>query len=466
MRFGTTVAQSVRSLAGNPVRSGLTVLGVVIGIAAVIAVVGLGKGLQQMVAGSLSALDANRITVTATDPSRPVSQRQMGDGGGPPAGGPGMGDAGAGSGGASTGASGGFQFATTTPSITPADITAMAAVPGVAAVSPDSSQRLDVATVPLAAQATGYDVVGVAAPYAEMKDYEVATGTWLTPAQVADSAAVVVLGAQAANELFPAGDAVGQTIYVADQPMSVVGVLASETTSAASGPATTPGAPPAGGDPRNNPDQKLFTGYLQWATLTGASAYSSVIVDATSEDAVAGTSAELDALVRSNHGIAADANADVTVSTAADVLAARSQITSGFTSTLTGIAAVSLLVGGIGIMNIMLVTVTERTREIGLRRAVGAKSRTIAGQFLTEAVVLTLIGGILGLGLGYLLGNSVTSWLPSLPGARGGQAVSAVMDPHVALLAVGISVAIGVVFGLFPAVRAARLDPAMALRRE
>lgn len=483
MKFGSTVAQSFRSIFGNPVRSGLTVLGIVIGIAAVIAMVGLGKGLQQSVAGSLSSLNAKQITVNSQDPTRPVSERSGGfgggagggDGGGPPAAAAGGGGAGgasaapSASASSSTGASGQgssgnsgagggrFNFAATTPTVTAADVAAIAALPGVAAVSPNASKQLDVTTTANATTAAGYDVFGVGSSYAQIRNLTMASGTWLTQEQVSSAAAVAVLGSQAASTLFPNGDAVGKQVYIANTPTTVVGVLAATASTAGPGP-----------DPRNNPDQNVYTGYLYWSKLTGTTTYSGALVDATSEDQVASVATAITTTLNANHRIAAGANSDTRVTTAADILAARTRITGSFTTALTGIAAVSLLVGGIGIMNIMLVTVTERTREIGLRRAVGAKGRNILAQFLSESVILTLIGGVLGLGLGWLLGRAAGSLLTGVPGTGGprGQTVQAVMDPQVALLAVGVAVAVGIIFGLFPAIRAARLDPAGALRYE
>ncbi|MGV1037179.1 MAG: ABC transporter permease [Candidatus Nanopelagicales bacterium] len=429
MKFFSTIGQSLRSIFGNPVRSTLTVLGIVIGIAAVIAVVGLGKGLQNTVSSNLSSLNANQITVTSQDPNQPTAER----GGGRSGGGP-----------------GGFRFSNTAPTITAGDLAAIQKLPNVAAVSPNGSKQLDVTTKPNASQATGYDVLGTSAQYPSIQNLTVASGAWMTAPQVASGADVVVLGSTAAVQLFPSGSPVGKTIYIAGKPLKVIGTLANVDDAA---------------DPRSDPNQSLFTGYVRWAKLSANTAYPSLLVTGSTEDQVPALATSITSLLQTRHETAAGANPDVSVVTASEVLKARSQITNGFTTTLAAIAAISLLVGGIGIMNIMLVTVTERTREIGLRRAVGAKARNILAQFLTEAVMLTLMGGIIGLALGYVLGGAVGGLLTSVPGSRG-QSVAVVLDPSVALLAVSIAVVVGVIFGLFPAIRAARLDPATALRHE
>ncbi|MFI0433751.1 MAG: ABC transporter permease, partial [Candidatus Nanopelagicales bacterium] len=254
------IKQSLRSLAGNPVRSVLTVLGVVIGIAAVIAVVALGKGLQQSVSSSITSLNPERITLTSQDPARQTAERAPGMGG-PPDGGGGAGQR------------GGFSFNDTQASITAADVTALSSVEGVVAVSPEATTQLDVATTAGASTATAYQVTGVASSYAQMKDLTVATGAWLTPEQVTGTASAVVLGSDAAAELFGSGPAVGQTIYISDQPMTVVGVLAATATAQPAGGAGGPGGGPgAPGGPVGNADSKIFTGYLEWASITGAAA--------------------------------------------------------------------------------------------------------------------------------------------------------------------------------------------------
>jgi putative ABC transport system permease protein len=392
----------------------------------VISLVALGRGLQEQVASRLGELDAAVVTVTSADPQRPTAQAAPSG----PGGGAGLGR-------------GRFSFEPSQPTLTADDVSAIAGLDGVTAVSPASEAQLDVAADAGASSATAYTVVGVSGDYPEVAGLALQAGQWLS-----GDDDEVVLGAQAADELFD-GRAVGRTLAVAGEELSVVGVLAD------------------GGveNPRSAPDGRLFTDAGAWRDLAGSEAFDSVQVRAADADSVADLVPALEATLRSSHGLEADANPDFTVVSNSQVLQARSDVVSGFSTTLTGIAAISLLVGGIGIMNIMLVTVTERTREIGLRRAVGAKSRHILAQFLTESVVLTGIGGLLGLAVAYLFGSQIASFVSVGP-QRFTSGASAVIDSGIVVLAVGIAVLVGVLFGLFPAMRAARLDPAEALRHE
>lgn len=423
-----TLRTALRSIMHTPLRSFLTILGVVIGIAAVISLVGLGRGLQQQVTGRISDLGATRLTVSSVDPERPTAQRGRG---------------------------GRASFRNQDrPTLTAGDYTAIASLPGVAAATPDDLQQIDVASDAGARTAAAYQLRGVDVAWTALSSANVAAGSFLTAEQVQAKQLVVVLGARAATELFARSDPVGKKITVGGRSMTVVGVLGSDGRR----------------NPRTSVDGQIFTPWTSWLSLTGRPALSTLTVRAVDEDAVAGVQSDANQVLSQRHQVGPSGNPDFSVTSATDLLRARTEVTAGFSAALTGIAAISLLVGGIGIMNIMLVTVTERTREIGLRRAVGAKSRHILGQFLTEAVVLTGLGGLAGLALGYLLGKRLGTWLPALTGAGGsrnaGRPIEASFDPQIAILAIGISVLVGLVFGLSPAIRAARMDTATALRHE
>lgn len=434
MSVFSMIKQSLSSIWHNGFRSFLTVLGIVIGIAAVISLMGLGKGLQESVTSSLGDLGTTSVTVSSADPERQTAERESGGGGG--------------HGGGPSGP-GGFTFGGSDPTITVGDYEQILATPGVAAASPADKKQLDLTKKKDAPTATAYDVLGVDSSYESIKDLTVADGAFLTQEQVDNKKRVVVLGAAVAEEFYGSKNPVGKDLYLSDQAFSVVGVL----------------APDDGDDLRNNTDDQIMTGFERWLMLLDADAFATVSVLAIDEDSVEEVVNQIEAGLTAAHAISDGDNPDFAVTSSASLLETRSDIVGGFTNTLTGIAAISLLVGGIGIMNIMLVTVTERTREIGLRRAVGAKSRHILAQFLTESVVLTTIGGLIGLAIGYMFSTRISSLISFGPPGRMSDITTAI-DPQIAILAVGISVAVGIIFGMFPAFRAARLDPATALRYE
>jgi putative ABC transport system permease protein len=433
MKITALLAQSFRSIWNNKVRSSLTVLGIVIGIAAVIALVGLGNGLQASVTDKIGGLGITKVTVRSQTPGALTAERQRGPGGG----------------------KGGFVFGGgNVETLTKADYQTVKNTADIKAASPEGSTQTDVALTANADTASAYQLYGVDSDYFDIQDYKVGSGSLLTGAQVDSSEAVAVLSHQAAEQLFPSIDnPVGQKVYIKDTEFTVTGVLAEPEQQAAGGPIMTSGG--AGG---------IYTGYNKWQEVTGKEKFSSIVADASSEEAVEKAADAIKTSLLSAHGITDENKSDVAINTNKSLLDTASDVTGSFTTTLAGIAAISLVVGGIGIMNIMLVTVTERTREIGLRRAVGAKTRHILLQFLLESVMLTMIGGILGLIAGIGFSQYAGQLLAAAPGM--GDGVQAVIDGGTVLMAVGVSALIGIVFGLFPAIKATRLDPVEALRYE
>ena len=454
MKVTALIKQSLKSIASNKVRSSLTILGIVIGIAAVISLVGLGKGLQSNVQNSISNLGTTDITIQSQDPERQTSQRGPG-GGGMPAGGGGM--------------RGGFTFGGgNTASITLDEYEFIKTHDGIALASPSESSQVAVTKSTESDMASQYQLYGVDTDYLELNDLEITEGSMLTQTQIDNGETVVLIGTDAAEELFEGESAVGKTILFDDVEYTIVGVIGQQESDneAQSGPMGGIRGGPGG---VGRVTSSFVTGYKTVLAKTGSEKLSSASARAESEEVVEQVASAIEAQLLENRGVTEADKATVAVTTSEDLLSTVSSVATSFTSTLTGIAAISLLVGGIGIMNIMLVTVTERTREIGLRRALGAKSRHIVYQFLLEALLLTLIGGLIGVGIGVAFGSNVTNLVSTGFGGGiggGGQSTQVVIDFSTILLAVGISMGIGIVFGLFPALKASRLDPVEALRYE
>ena len=443
MKITALIKQSLKSISSNKVRSSLTILGIVIGIAAVISLVGLGKGLQSNVQNSISSLGTTDITIQSQDPERQTSQREPGGGGGMPGGGGGM--------------RGGFNFGGgNTASITIDEYVFIKNHDDITLASPSESTQVAVTKSEDSDMASQYQLYGVDTDYFELNDLEITDGAMLTQAQIDNGDKVVLIGKDAAEELFTDESAVGKTILFDETEYTIVGVVGQkESEDEQSGQ---PGGMRGGPGGVGRVTSSFVTGYKTWLTQTDGEKLSSVSARAKNEDVVEEVASAIETKLF-----------DVAVTTSEDLLSTVSSVATSFTSTLTGIAAISLLVGGIGIMNIMLVTVTERTREIGLRRALGAKSQHIVYQFLLEALLLTLIGGLVGVGIGIAFGSNVTSLISTGFGGRmgaGGQSTQVVIDLSTILLAVGISMGIGILFGLFPALKAAKLDPVEALRYE
>jgi len=397
---------ALAGLSANKLRSALTTLGILIGVGSVILLVAVGNGSSQSVQNAISSLGATSITVLHTQGS----------------------------------ASGNSSSSASTAFAEPKDLTvqdaqALAAADGVASASPvvSTSQTLSNGGT----SDTGVSVTGTYPSYFSAENDTISQGAYFTQQQVDKAQAVVVLGSQAATDLFGTTNPVGQSVLVAGIPFTVVGVLASKGSSGLGSADNTAIAP-------------LTT--VQ-AKLTGFGTLNNIVVLAKSAGQVSAVEGQVTSVLDQRHG-ETSADADFSVFSASTVLSTASSTSHTFTVLLGAVAAISLLVGGIGITNIMLVTVTERTREIGIRKAIGATPGVILAQFLTEATLLSMIGGLLG-----VLAGVVGSRFQVV-------GVKPVIVPFSIPLALGFSVVIGLFFGGFPANRAAGMRPADALRYE
>ncbi len=410
MNFLETLRTSWNSIRSHRLRSGLTMLGILIGISAVILTVGLGLGTQQQVGAQISALGSNLLIVS---PGSSTS---------------------------TTGVRGGFGSAST---LTTADAEALAS--SVAAPDIGAIAGVKTSSLPLTNGSANWttSVVGSTASWLTVRSRTLSAGRFITDADNADQAAVAVLGPSTATELFGTTDVVGQTFTANNIQFSVIGVLAT-----------------AGSDSTANLDDQAIVP-ISTATnrlLGGATknSLSTIFIQAASSGQLSAADQESQALLLQQHQIATAAAADFTISSQEALLTTATSVSRTLTVLLTGIAALSLLVGGIGVMNIMLVSVSERTREIGLRKALGAPPGAIRRQFLVEATILGSVGGLLGAALGILgvkvLPHFISTVLVVSPMAVGGSIV--------------IAIVIGMIFGVYPAARAARLSPIDALRSE
>ena len=377
-------------------RAALTMLGVIIGVASVVALVSVGQGTTTNITDRLSELGTNLLTISPTSMSSDGST-----------------------------------------SLSLEDAEAIAELSSVAGVAPEVETNQ---TVTAGDESTDTGVVGTTAAYADVRAFEVWQGTSLTDVAVDRGLRVAVLGASTAEDLGLGADDLGTEISIGGIPFTLIGILQ-----------------PKGGSGFADPDDLVL---VPVATVqkhfVGGDSVRSIGVSVAAAADMDATNAEITALLRERHELAATDDDDFSVFDQTQLLEAASSISATLTLLLGGIASISLVVGGIGIMNIMLVSVRERTREIGIRKAIGARRRDILAQFLVEALTLSLLGGLIGI----LLGLAVSAAIGQVAGW------GFAFDPVTVLAAFLSSLAVGVVFGVWPARQAARLDPISALRYE
>ncbi len=398
--------ETYSALSANKVRSGLTMLGIIIGIASVISMVAIGNGAQQSISNSIQSIGSNLIMVM------PGATRSFG------------------------GPSAGRGNALT---LTVDDALAIKSeVQNVSDVALNVSSRSQVTAK---GTNTNTSVVGTSPSYQTVRNVEIDQGNFFTDSQVQSASAVAVLGPTTASDLFGEGnDAVGQSIRIKGIMFKVIGVTKSK-----------------GGSGFSNVDDTVYIPYTTAGHyLTGNKYLTEIDVSSASSESSTQVQNDLTTLLLNRHKIKDPTQADFNTLNQADIVATASSVTSTFTLLLGAVAGISLVVGGIGIMNMMLTTVTERTREIGLRKAIGAKKKDINRQFLIEAIALTFIGGAIGVALGWSISFAISYF---------GILQSSVTTGSV-LLAFGVSAGIGIVFGYYPAHRAASLNPIEALRYE
>jgi putative ABC transport system permease protein len=391
---------ALNRLGTGKLRTALTMLGVVIGVASVVALVSVAQGATKGISDRLNALGTNLITVNPGFTRGAVTR-------------------------------GAFGSATT---LTLDDAEAITQLDGVAAVAPElTTNKLVIA----GSENETARIIGTTPAYMPVFAYEMWTGTFLNQASVDHNLRVAVIGATTADNLGLTQTSVGSTIYIAGLPFQLIGILQ-----------------PKGGTGTED-DLVIVPISTSHELFVGSDSVSAIGLSANSQGDISTVSGEITALLEQRHGIT-NGSDDFSLTTQAQLLGTVSSVSDVLTLLLAGIASISLLVGGIGIMNIMLVSVRERTREIGIRKAIGARGRDILSQFLVEALALSLAGGLIGILVGVVASLGI--------GIYAGWGF--VFNPLTVVVAVGFSLLVGIVFGVWPASQAARLDPVVALRYE
>jgi len=408
MNLFSSLLEALESLTSNKVRTALTMLGIIIGVGAVIAMLAIGNGTEQAIVGEIEGIGTNLLFVMTN-----------------------------------------YEDVTNPEPLTIRDAEAIADpifAPSVAAAAPVIQGQAEVAN---AGNVSNAGFVGVTVEYSDVQTIELSEGEFFTSSQISGLASAVILGTNVAEDMFGRSDGlVGETVRVAGQPFRVVGILKKE------------GGSGFGSSPDDQILIPLTTAQIRLMPRGVKNQVDMIYVSAIDADSVKIAEEEVSIILRDRHNIKLGEN-DFNILSQEVFLDMASTVTGVFTVFLGGVAGISLLVGGIGIMNIMLVSVTERTKEIGLRKAVGAKKKDILTQFLIESSLLSVIGGIIGIILG---------WLLSLGIGRVAAASDFLLDPAITLnsvlLATLFSAAVGLFFGIYPANRASQLEPIEALRSE
>jgi putative ABC transport system permease protein len=398
--------ETIWSLSSNKARSGLTILGIVIGIASVITMVAIGQGAQSSIEKNIEAIGSNLIVVM------PGAQRVGGI----------------------------SQGAGSNQTLIIEDSDAIKnQIQSIKAVAPEASRRYQATAK---GNNTNTQVIGTVPDYLTVRNITMDIGSFFTDQQVTSSAKVAILGSTARDDLFGVNaDPTGQSIRIKNVDFQVIGVTIAK-----------------GGAGFSNPDDAIFVPLNSAQHFLAGNVYlSDISIAAVDQVSMASVQQQITDLLLARHKISDPLQADFSIMNQNDIIATATSVTGTFTMLLSSIAGISLLVGGIGIMNMMLTNVTERTREIGLRKAVGIRKVYINLQFLSEAVMLTFLGGLLGVVLGWLASIAVTKFISSL---------TTQISMSSILLAFGVSAAVGIVFGFYPARRAANLNPIEALRYE
>lgn len=399
---------ALTSIFAHKLRAGLTMLGIIIGVAAVLTTTGFGSGAAVEITANIQSGGINLLTISAGS-----------------------------SNGGNTGSTMNMADAET---LANKDL-----FPELVYVAPQFSSS---AAYVSGSEEGTYQVIGTIADYAIVTDLDIEYGAFFTADQVEANASVVVLGHTVATDLFGSADVVGQSVRINDNTFEVVGVLEESG-----------GAGFGSNDNRSYVPLQVAQGRLFNASrFRGSYAISTISVQVATAEGMEAAEMHIEQILRMRHGLSADDSNDFTIANQADMLETLSSVTGTLTILLGSIGGISLLVGGIGIMNIMLVTVTERTREIGLRKAVGAHNSDILLQFLIESLVLCVLGGLIGIGISYGIA-ALLSRMPFMP-------FGIVIEYWALAMAIGVSSGSGFIFGLYPAWRATRLDPIDALRYE